>query len=159
MTSLFDLPRGFRVADRRQRVYAPRDTEAGFTLVEVLVVLVIIGLLGLLVAPNLVARLGKAKGEAAQAQINTLVSAVDLFYVDMGRYPSASEGLEALMTAPSGDPNWRGPYLRKRQALIDPWGNAYRYKAPGQHGAYDLYSYGSDNAEGGEGDARDVTSW
>ncbi|TWB39012.1 type II secretion system protein G (GspG) [Nitrospirillum pindoramense] len=137
----------------------PREGQSGFTLVEVLVVLVIIGLLGLLVAPNLVGRLGKAKGEAAQAQINTLVSAVDLFYVDMGRYPNNDEGLEALMTAPGSDANWRGPYLRKRQALIDPWGNPYRYKVPGAHGAYDLFSYGSDNKEGGEGDAHDVTNW
>ncbi|TWB09663.1 general secretion pathway protein G [Nitrospirillum amazonense] len=149
MTSLSEKDRARR-SDRRQR---------GFTLVEVLVVLVIIGLLGLLVAPNLVARLGRAKGEAAQAQINTLVSAVDLFYVDMGRYPTSDEGLEALMTAPGGDANWRGPYLRKRQALVDPWGNPYRYKVPGQHGAYDLYSWGSDNKEGGEGDAHDVTNW
>ncbi|EGY00082.1 general secretion pathway protein G [Nitrospirillum viridazoti Y2] len=136
-----------------------RGRQRGFTLVEVLVVLVIIGLLGLLVAPNLVARLGKAKGEAAQAQINTLVAAVDLFYVDVGRYPTTQEGLEALVTAPAGDASWRGPYLRKRQALIDPWGNAYRYKVPGDHGAYDIFTYGSDNAPGGEGDARDVTSW
>lgn len=149
------------MTSRSEEAKAPRpvDGQSGFTLVEVLVVLVIIGLLGLLVAPNLVARLGKAKGEAAQAQINTLVSAVDLFYVDMGRYPTNEEGLGALMTAPGGDANWRGPYLRKRQALIDPWGNAYRYKMPGQHGTYDLFSWGSDNAEGGEGDARDVTNW
>lgn len=154
MTSLFNFQ-----LSKREKIRTTSDAEAGFTLVEILVVLVIIGLLGLLVAPNLVSRLGKAKSDAAQAQINTLVSAVDLFYVDMGRYPTPNEGLEALMVAPSGDVNWRGPYLRKRQSLIDPWGNPYHYKVPGQHGAYDLFSYGSDQVEGGDGDARDVTSW
>ena len=144
---------------RSRPVPAPPNASRGFTLVEMLVVLVIIGLLGLLVAPNLVSRLGHAKSDAAQAQINSLMSAVDMFGVDMGRPPTKEEGLEALLAAPGNDVNWRGPYVRKRQALIDPWGNPYRYRVPGQHGAFDLYSLGSDNAEGGEGDARDVTSW
>lgn len=136
-----------------------RESQKGFTLVEMLVVLVIIGLLGLLLAPDLVRRLGTAKSDAAQAQINTLVSAVDMFAIDLGRYPTKEEGLQALLEAPNGETNWRGPYLRKKQALIDPWGHPYHYRVPGEHGAYDLFSFGSDNAEGGEGDARDVTSW
>ena len=133
--------------------------QKGFTLIEMLVVLVIIGLLGLLLAPDLVRRLGGAKSDAAQAEINSLVSAVDMFAIDMGRYPTKEEGLQALLDAPNGEPNWRGPYLRKKQALIDPWGHPFHYRVPGEHGAYDLFSLGSDNAEGGEGDARDVTSW
>ena len=133
--------------------------QKGFTLIEMLVVLVIIGLLGLLLAPDLVRRLGTAKSDAAQAEINSLVSAVDMFAVDMGRYPTKEEGLQALIDAPNGEPGWRGPYLRKKQALIDPWGHPFHYRVPGEHGSYDLYSLGSDNAEGGEGDARDVTSW
>lgn len=137
----------------------PAAREKGFTLVEMLVVLVIIGLLGLLLAPDLVRRLGTAKSDAAQAQINSLVSAVDMFAIDLGRYPTKEEGLQALLEAPNGETNWRGPYLRKKQALVDPWGHAYHYRVPGEHGAYDLFSLGSDNAEGGEGDARDVTSW
>ena len=137
----------------------PIAGQKGFTLVEMLVVLVIIGLLGLLLAPDLVRRLGGAKSDAAQAEINSLVSAVDMFAIDMGRYPTKEEGLQALLDAPNGEPNWRGPYLRKKQALIDPWGHPFHYRVPGEHGAYDLFSLGSDNAEGGEGDARDVTSW
>jgi general secretion pathway protein G len=133
--------------------------QQGFTLVEMLVVLVIIGLLGLLVAPNLIHRLGMAKSDAAQAEINSLVSAVDTFAIDMGRYPTKEEGLQALLEAPNGDTGWRGPYLRKKQALIDPWGRPFHYRVPGEHGGYDLFSLGSDNAEGGEGDAHDVTSW
>lgn len=146
------MPRPASPCDRR-------PCQSGFTLVEALVVLVIVGLLALLVAPNLIGRLGKAKGDAAQAQISTLVSAIDLFYIDMGRYPTKEEGLEALLKAPGDDPRWRGPYLRKSQALVDPWGQRFNYRLPGQHGAYDLYSNGSDNAPGGEGDARDLVSW
>ncbi len=137
----------------------PVTGQEGFTLIEMLIVLVIIGLLGMLLAPDLVRRLGGAKSDAAQAEINSLVSAVDMFAVDLGRYPTKEEGLQALLEVPNGEPNWRGPYLRKKQALIDPWGRPFHYRVPGNHGAYDLYSLGSDNAEGGEGDARDVTSW
>lgn len=137
-----------------------RRRTGGFTLVELLVVLAILGLLGLLVAPNLVARLGGARAQAAQAQLDTLVSAVDLFTIDMGRPPTAAEGLQALLEAPGSDPAWRGPYLRKRQALVDPWGRPFRYRAPGERGRpYDAWSLGSDNAPGGEGDAADVVSW
>ncbi len=131
----------------------------GFTLIEMLVVLVIIGLLGLLLAPDLIHRLGMAKSDAAQAEINSLVSAVDTFAIDVGRYPTKEEGLQSLLEAPTGETGWRGPYLRKKQALVDPWGHPFRYRVPGEHGAYDLFSLGSDNAEGGDGDARDVTSW
>ncbi len=129
----------------------------GFTLIELLVVMVIIGLLAALVAPRLFPKLGKGKQAAAKAQIELLGQALDQYKLDVGSYPSTTEGLNALMTNPGGD-KWEGPYLKKNVPL-DPWGNPYNYQSPGTHGEYDLYSLGRDNKSGGEGEDKDVLSW
>ena len=130
----------------------------GFTLIELLVVMVIIGLLAALVGPRFIRQEEKAKIKAAKAQIELLGTALDTFRLDVGRYPSSQEGLEALRTKPGGLERWDGPYLKKDLPL-DPWGKAYVYKSPGEHGAFDIVSYGADGAPGGEEDNRDITSW
>ena len=131
---------------------------SGFTLVELLVVMVIIGLLAALVAPRFVRQEEKAKVKAAQAQIELLGTALDTFRLDVGRYPTTQEGLDALRRQPGGVQKWDGPYLKK-EVPLDPWGKPYVYRSPGEHGPYDLLSYGADGVPGGEGDNRDVTSW
>lgn len=141
------------------RETSARRRQAGFTLIELLVVLVILGLLAGLVAPRVISYLGGARTGSAKVQIENFGSALDLYRLDNGTYPTTEQGLEALVSAPSGAPGWKGPYLNKNSVPRDPWGNPYHYTAPGQHGAYDLYSYGADNREGGDGDDRDVTSW
>jgi general secretion pathway protein G len=130
----------------------------GFTLVELLVVMIIIGLLAALVGPRFIRQEEKAKIKATKAQIELFGTALDTFRLDVGRYPRAEEGLEALRTKPGGLERWDGPYLKKDLPL-DPWGNAYVYKSPGEHGPFDIVSYGADGAPGGEGDNRDITSW
>ena len=136
------------------RIPAP----CGFTLIEIMVVVVIIGLLAALVAPRLLRQEEKAKVKITKAQIELLGTALDTFRLDVGRYPSSSEGLEALRGQPSGLDKWDGPYLKK-EVPLDPWGKAYEYKSPGEHGSYDLISYGADGAPGGEGHDQDITSW
>jgi general secretion pathway protein G len=130
----------------------------GFTLIELLVVMVIIGLLAALVGPRFIRQEEKAKIKAAKAQIELLSTALDTFRLDVGRYPTTEEGLEALRTKPGGLERWDGPYLKKELPL-DPWGKAYVYKSPGEHGPFDIVSYGADGTSGGEGDNRDITSW
>ena len=131
----------------------------GFTLIELLVVLVILGLLAGLVGPQVMKYLGGANTKTAKLQIEDFSTALDAFRLDMGRYPTSAEGLAALVVQPSGATRWNGPYLRKNVIPKDPWGNEYQYRAPGQHGAFDLYSLGADNAEGGDGENQDVVSW
>ena len=138
--------------------YHVRDNQ-GFTLIELMVVVVILGLLAALVAPRVMNKLGTAKTNAAYAQIQLFGTALDSFRLDMGRYPTPSEGLEALISSPSGVEYWNGPYLKKEEIPDDPWNNPYIYKSPGDHGDYDLYSYGKDGSEGGEGESRDIVSW
>ena len=135
-----------------------RSDNKGFTLVELLVVMVIIGLLAALVGPKLFPKLGKGKQSAAKAQIELLSQGLDQFRLDVGRYPTTQEGLAALITNPGGVDNWDGPYLKKALPN-DPWGKAYGYQCPGTHGEFDIYSYGRDGAPGGEGEDKDVTSW
>ena len=130
----------------------------GFTLVELLVVMVIIGLLAALVAPRFMRQEEKAKVKAARAQIELLGTALDTLRLDVGRYPTTQEGLNALRRQPGDAQKWDGPYLKK-EVPLDPWGRAYIYRSPGEHGPYDLFSYGADGVPGGEGDNRDVTSW
>lgn len=130
----------------------------GFTLIELLVVMVIISLLAALVAPRFVRQEEKAKIKAAKAQIELLGTALDTFRLDAGRYPTTEEGLQALWRKPSGLDRWDGPYLKK-EVPLDPWGRPYVYRSPGEHGPYDLLSYGADGAPGGDGDNRDITSW
>lgn len=131
---------------------------SGFTLIELLVVMIIIGLLAALVGPRFIRQEEKAKVKAAKAQIELLSTALDTFRLDIGRYPSSEEGLDALVRKPGSVDKWDGPYLKKDMPL-DPWGKAYVYKSPGDHGAFDLLSYGADGVAGGESDNRDVTSW
>ena len=133
----------------------------GFTLIELLVVMVILGLLASLVAPKFFSKIGQSKVKTAKAQIELLGSALDSFYLDVGRYPTTEEGLKALIKRPESVPEdkWKGPYLPKTKIPKDPWGNPYVYKSPGEHGKYDLYSFGADGKEGGEGENKDIVSW
>ncbi len=132
--------------------------ERGFTLMEILVVVIIIGLLAALVGPRLFGKVSLAKQKAAKAQIELFGTALDTFRLDIGKYPTTEEGLKALREKPSGAEGWQGPYLPK-EIPVDPWGRAYVYKSPGQQGDYDLISYGLDGAEGGEGENLDIVSW
>jgi general secretion pathway protein G len=135
----------------------PRAAQ-GFTLLELLVVVVIIGLLAGLVAPRYFDQVGKSNTKIAKAQIDALEKALDQYRLDVGAYPSTEQGLVSLFTRPADVPKWQGPYLKK-PAPPDPWGRAYRYKSPGEHSDYDLHSYGSDGQPGGTGEAADVNSW
>ena len=135
-----------------------RRHEQGFTLIEILVVIIIIGLLAALVGPRLFGKVSTAKQKAAKAQIELFGTALDTFRLDIGRYPTTEEGLKALRETPSGVENWQGPYLPK-EIPVDPWNKSYVYKSPGEHGDYDLISYGLDGAEGGEGENQDIVSW
>jgi general secretion pathway protein G len=130
----------------------------GFTLLELLVVMVIIGLLAGFVGPRFFAQIGKSEVKTAKAQVDALGKALDQYRLDMGRYPGTEEGLTALNQQPEGNARWAGPYLKKSVPL-DPWGNAYVYKAPGEHGDYDLLSLGKDGQPGGTGEAADIVSW
>jgi general secretion pathway protein G len=147
----------------RQRQQRPRRRarggEAGFTLVEILVVITIIGLIMALVGPRVLNYLAESKVKAARIQVESFASSLDLFYLDAGRYPTTSEGLAALAQRPGGVDAWNGPYLRTGQVPNDPWGHAYVYRSPGEHGPYDLVSYGADGQQGGTGTAADIESW
>lgn len=129
----------------------------GFTLVELIVVMVILGMLAALVAPKFFGKIGKGKQSAVKTQIELLGQALDTFRLDTGRYPTTGEGLGALLTDP-GVNNWDGPYLKKA-VPNDPWSRPYHYESPGNHGDYDLYSYGADGSPGGEGESKDINSW
>lgn len=131
----------------------------GFTLIELLVVLAIIGLLAGLVGPQVMKHLGESKSKTARLQIEELSSALDMYRIDVGRYPTSDEGLDALIEAPSSARTWNGPYLRKKKVPADPWNNLYHYTSPGQHGKFDLFTLGADNSEGGNGEDQDVASW
>jgi general secretion pathway protein G len=138
---------------------APRHGESGFTLVEILVVITIIGLIMALVGPRVLNYLAESKVKATRIQIESLSSALDLYYLDVGRYPSSAEGLAALAQQPGGVQTWNGPYLRTGTVPNDPWGHPYIYRSPGEHGSFDIISLGSDGQEGGTGTAADVVSW
>lgn len=132
--------------------------EAGFTLIELIVVVMIIGLLAGLVVPQFMKQSERAEAKTAKAQIELFGTALDTFRLDVGRYPTSQEGLAALMQKPGGADRWDGPYLKK-DLPPDPWGKPYIYKSPGDHGAYDIISYGADGVAGGDGNNRDITSW
>ena len=133
-----------------------RRAQKGFTLVELLVVLVILGLIAAFAAPQVIKYVGGAKSDAAKIQIERLSSVLDLYRLEVGRYPTEDEGLDALMEKPSDAENWNGPYLKKADSLIDPWGRPYGYKVPGESGEFDIFTLGSDGQEGGEGEAKDI---
>ena len=132
--------------------------ERGFTLLELLVVMVIIGLLAGYVGPRYFSQIGKSETKAARAQIDALGKALDQYRLDTGHYPTTEQGLAALDAAPANEPHWDGPYLKKT-VPPDPWGKPYIYHQPGEHNEFDLYSYGKDGQAGGTGDAVDVTNW
>ncbi len=139
----------------------PRQSNSknsGFTLLELLVVMVIIGLLAGYVAPKYFSQVGKSELKVARAQMDAIEKALDQYRLDTGRYPTTEQGLAALIARPSGEAKWAGPYLKK-ETPPDPWGKPYQYKSPGEHGEYDLLSYGKDGQPGGSGDAADLNNW
>ena len=140
-----------------KRIEDRLNNRKGFTLIELLVVMVILGMLAALVGPQIFGKVGKGKQSAARTQIEMLGQALDSYRLDIGKYPSTSEGLNALVTNP-GAQGWDGPYLKKALPN-DPWGKPYQYQSPGSHGDYDLFSYGLDGVAGGEGENKDVNSW
>ena len=131
---------------------------SAFTLLELLVVMVIIGLLAGYVGPKYFSQVGKSETKVAKAQIDAIEKALDQYRLDTGRYPTSEQGLAALNQKPANEPKWAGPYLKK-DVPPDPWGRAYNYRAPGEHGDYDVYSYGKDGQPGGAAESADVTSW
>lgn len=141
-------------ARRRRRL----DGADGFTLIELLVVMVIIGLLAAIVVPTFMGKERQARSQAARAQIEQLGTALDMFRLDIGRYPTTDEGLDALRRKPSNADKWDGPYLKK-EVPLDPWSKPYIYKSPGEHAGYDLYTFGADGVPGGDSDNRDIVSW
>jgi general secretion pathway protein G len=143
---------------RRPEVSGKRlESQAGFTLVEMLVVITIIGLIMGLIGPRVLNYLSESKVKAARIQLQSFVTALDLFYLDAGRYPSSAEGLSALVRQTPGVAAWNGPYLKGGNVPNDPWNHGYVYRSPGEHGPYDIVSYGSDGQEGGSGVAADIS--
>lgn len=147
--------------DRSSSALAPRPAglSPGFTLIELLVVLAILGLLVGLVGPRVMSALGSSKTKTARIQIENLAGAMDMYRLEVGRYPTGSEGLDALVKQPGGAKNWNGPYLKKSEVPKDPWGFDYQFRAPGEHGAFDIWSLGADNREGGQGEDQDIRGW
>jgi general secretion pathway protein G len=143
----------------KRRSNVARQAELGFTLVEMLVVITLIGLIMGLVGPRVLNYLTESKVKTARIQIESLASALDLYFLDAGRYPTTSEGLGALVAPPGSSAAWNGPYVKGSVVPTDPWGTPYVYRSPSQHGAYDIVSYGADKQEGGSGVQADITSW
>jgi general secretion pathway protein G len=150
-----NVPTGSIAKPFRRR--AVSDSQRGFTLIEILVVITIIGLIMALVGPRVLNYLTESKVKAARIQIESFSSALDLYYLDMGRYPSSTEGLSALVQPSGNVSGWNGPYLKGSGVPNDPWGHAYLYRSPGERTAYEIMSYGSDGQEGGTGPAADIT--
>jgi len=142
-----------------QKRYKAMNRQSGFTLMELLVALVILGMLAGVVGPRIMKYVSSAKSDTAKVQIEDLVTAMHMYQLEVGQYPSQSDGLDALVEAPRGSVGWNGPYLSKPRVPKDPWGKEYQYRYPGEHGSFDIYSYGADDSPGGEGDDADVVSW
>lgn len=132
---------------------------SGFTLIELLVALIIIGLLAAVVAPKIMSYVGSSRTESARLQLEHLASGLELYRLDFGAYPDEHDGLKALVEQPSGAVGWMGPYLARQSLPVDPWGRAFGYRLPGEHGPFDLYSLGADGRAGGDGEDEDVVSW
>lgn len=141
------------------RVAQKDSREAGYSLLEILIVLAIIALVAAVVGPRLLGFLGKAKSDTAKVQIAELVSATELYFLDNGQYPTGDSGLSALVSKPASAAKWNGPYIKKADGLIDPWGKPYSYRFPGQHGDFDIFSLGRDAIAGGTGEDADVSNW
>jgi len=139
-------------------VLGVRRKEKGFTLIEVLIVMVILGILAALVGPRMFGKVGKSKQKAAKSQIALFETSLDTYRLDMGRYPTGEEGLQALRKKLDDSENWNGPYLAK-EVPLDPWGSPYVYVCPGEYGEYDIISLGADKNPGGEGEDMDIASW
>jgi len=135
-----------------------RDAETGMTLIEILVVLVLIGIVLGIVGGNFIGKGEKAKADAAKIEIGQIGQTLDLYKLEIGRYPTTQEGLQALIAAPAGVTNWNGPYWKKSSVPKDPWGNEYKYVSPAQSAPYEISSLGADGKEGGEGANKDITS-
>ena len=131
-------------------------SDAGFTLIEVLIVLGIIGLLATVVTPQVLRYLARAKVETARIQLSAITTAMELYALDVGSYPPPQAGLMALVQPPPGVAQWRGPYLKKPEGLVDPWGRPYGYRVPGRQSTYEIFSLGRDNAPGGQGEDQDI---
>jgi general secretion pathway protein G len=137
---------------------SPIKNKRGFTLIEMLIVMVILGLLAALVAPRMFGKVEKSRQKTAKAQISLFETALDTYRLDVGKYPTTELGLQALRVKPDGLERWDGPYLPK-EIPADPWGHPYEYRSPGEHGDFDIISYGGDGTAGGEGDDKDIVSW
>lgn len=146
-------------AQRHIAINARRGGEAGFTLIELLVVLSIIVLLATIAAPQVLRYLGKARTEAARAQISAISTALELFSLDNGGFPPQQQGLQSLMQNAAGGARWKGPYLKRADGLVDPWGRPYQYRFPGKNGQPEVFSLGRDNAPSGADEDQDVASW
>jgi general secretion pathway protein G len=135
------------------------DKQAGFTLLELLVVLGIIAMLAGIVGPQVMKHMGESKTKAAKVQIEDLSATLDMYKLDAGSYPTTEQGLQALIEAPDTAKHWNGPYLSKAKIPLDPWQNEYHYVSPGEHGRFDITSMGADGKEGGTGEDQDIVSW
>jgi general secretion pathway protein G len=133
--------------------------QAGFTLLELLVTLTILSLLAAVVAPQVLKYIQSSRLQTAQLQVDNIAAALDLLHIDMTRYPTEEEGLQALLTAPDNVQNWHGPYLKKSKALVDPWGVPYHYQIPGQHGDVDVFSYGDGKTDGSADETPAIKNW
>jgi general secretion pathway protein G len=148
----------FRRISRTAQRLSASARQLGMTLIEILVVLTLIGVVLGIVGSNYLGKSEQAKAKATKIEIEQIAQSLDLFKLELGRYPTTQEGLEALVTAPPGLPNWAGPYWKKSSAPKDPWSHEYKYASPGTHGAYDIISLGADGVEGGEGVNKDITN-
>jgi general secretion pathway protein G len=146
------------MSNEKPRLLA-RKREQGYTLVELLVVIAILGLLAAIATPQVIKYLNHARVGTAKTEVESLSSALDLFKLDVGRYPSTEEGLSALVTAPAGVATWNGPYIKKTASLTDPWGQPFHYRSPGEHGEFDIYSYGSDSEDKANAEKPPIANW